>query len=281
MAKDPVSAWLDAAARYPLLPKEETLRLARQIRAWQDHGENPRAGKRALDKMVQHNLRLVPSVWKKFSGHINSTDESALDLLQCGAIGIRTAAIKFDPTRGYEFSTVAYQWIRKEIQDWNRRYERTIRVASDCQSIGGQYPYWVAKFEAKHGRPPTKEESCERFKVKPKTLDFYLSRWEVTKMTSLNRRIANVGRGSDEPEIMDLVEGSDINEVVDNSRKEEMQRLIAVIAQKADLEIDEVYDAMEWKGTQPAEIKAMRRRIGIVSRYLKKTRPQVREMLKD
>jgi RNA polymerase sigma factor (sigma-70 family) len=283
MKHDPLALWLRAAARYPLLPKSETLRLAKKVRAWQDWGKDPVGGKKALDKLVKCNLRLVPSVWRQYAGHIRANEESALDILQQGAIGIQTAALKFDPTRGYEFSTVAYLWIRKEVQDWMRRYERTIRVSSDCQSIGGQAPHYRANFENEHGRPPTDAEMAHRFKITEKTLAFYLERWKVTRTASLNMRIAGGRdqRESDEPELIDTIVGGDTNEVEDNDRLHEMQRLSQLIATQCDLDEQEVFEAMEWRGKQPEEIRQMRIRIRTVGRRIYRTQKGVRDLLKD
>ena len=278
MTTDPVSLWMESASRYPLLPKEETLRLSRLVRAWQDEGKNPRAGQRALNRMVVCNMRLVPGVWRKYAGHIRTTDESGLDVLQQGAIGIRTAAVKFDPTRGYEFSTVAYLWIRKEIQDWIRRHERMIRVAADCQSIGGQAPHFIAKFEGTHGRKPTTAEMAQRFNCREATLQFYLERFAMTRASSLNRRIKCDHRGQEDPELIEVIPDGEGVDLVENERQAEIFSVLAVIADRADLEICEVFEAMEWKGAQPPEIKERRRAIRHVGRTLWKRNKPMRNL---
>lgn len=111
---DSVTHWCDGAGRHPLLTPPEELHLGRLIRAWQDHPDGPadapaavqRRGLRARNRMVQANLRLVANV-------ANRKDRTGPpeDYLQAGALGLVRAAEKFDPEKGYKFSTYAYWWI--------------------------------------------------------------------------------------------------------------------------------------------------------------------------
>ena len=277
MRNDPVSIWMAAAVKYPVPTREEILLMARAIRAWQDHGENPRAGQRALNQMVERNLRLVPRVWRQYASFIDNRHESAVDVLQAGAIGVRTAALKYDHTRGYEFSTVAYLWIRKEIQDWMRRSERTIRVASDCLTIGGMYPHWAAEFENLHRRPPTLEEASARFKKKPETMRFYLERFVQTRATSLNQMCGN----NEDGEIADIVADDNGFDIDQWDRHCEMRTLVEVIAEKADLDVEEVFMAIEWKGAKPPEVKAMAQKIRKVGKHLWKRNREARQLFFD
>ncbi|MCP9824499.1 sigma-70 family RNA polymerase sigma factor [Synechococcus sp. EJ6-Ellesmere] len=115
---DAVTAWLNHAGRYPLLTAEQEISLGRQIRRWQDYEGGPdaapapirRRGIRARDRMVACNLRLCAAAERRCARGGEQADR-----LQAAALGLIRAAERFDPERGYKFSTYAYFWLRKGI----------------------------------------------------------------------------------------------------------------------------------------------------------------------
>ena len=136
-----VAFWLEAAGRHPRLTPAEVLHLGGLVRRWQGHGpwvdgdgtpheggpdDAPpaitRRGLRARDRMVTGNLRLVASYLKK-----HRRDGPLIDQLQNGALGLARAAEKFDPSKGYAFSTYAYWWIRQAVTN-GERDEAAIRL---------------------------------------------------------------------------------------------------------------------------------------------------------
>lgn len=123
---DTVSQWLDNAGRYELLTDEQTLILSRKIQS----AEGP-ARTRALNKLCLHNLRLIVKV-VKMSTHrrvtLTMNSEGVLDLLQQGYFGLRRAAEKFDPSRGYRFSTYATPWIRQAVSRHMMAGDNPIRI---------------------------------------------------------------------------------------------------------------------------------------------------------
>ena len=139
---DLVRSYLRDIGRVPLLTHEQEITLGRQVQELMDlesleseleskAGEKPsrdqlakasglssmqlkrklQHGRRAKERMVAANLRLVVSVAKKYT----KRNMELLDLIQEGTIGLVRGVEKFDPTRGYKFSTYAYWWIRQGI----------------------------------------------------------------------------------------------------------------------------------------------------------------------
>ena len=147
---DSVRSYRRHIGRIPLLEHDEEILLGRQvqrmmeIKACEDLLDNPnqeelaasleittkelkremRAGKRAKDKMVTANLRLVVSVAKKYT----KRNMELLDIIQEGTIGLVRGVEKFDPGRGYKFSTYAYWWIRQGITRAIAEKSRAIRL---------------------------------------------------------------------------------------------------------------------------------------------------------
>jgi RNA polymerase sigma factor (sigma-70 family) len=130
---DSVSAWMNAAGRVPMLTADEELHLGTLVRTWQDHPDPcpaavRRRGLRARERMVTANLRLVISVARRFRGQRNIGGMEFPDLLQEGTIGLARGVEKFDPARGYKFSTYAYWWIRQAIARSIHEKSRLIRL---------------------------------------------------------------------------------------------------------------------------------------------------------
>jgi len=123
---DAVGAWLAAAGRVPLLTPAEEVHLGTAIRRWMDWPDGPdlapaqvrRRGLRARSRMVEANLRLVVAVAGKYRQRITARRQCLSDAFQEGAIGLQRGAEKFDPAKGYKFSTYAYWWIRQAICRW-------------------------------------------------------------------------------------------------------------------------------------------------------------------
>jgi len=116
--------WLDHAGRHPLLTPAQEITLGTAVRAWLDHAGGPdaappkvrRAGLRARDRLIVCNLRLVVSSVKSWFSRAEHVGLEKVDVLQIGAVGLQRAAEKFDPTRGYRFSTYATLWVTQGVR---------------------------------------------------------------------------------------------------------------------------------------------------------------------
>ena len=140
-SSDPVSWYLASIGRIPLLTPAEEIELGNQVQALMTLTEDGtktfepseldgkqrrilRIGRRAKERMMKANLRLVVSVAKKYQGK----GLELLDLIQEGSLGLERAVEKFDPTRGYKFSTYAFWWIRQSMTRAIACQSRTIRL---------------------------------------------------------------------------------------------------------------------------------------------------------
>jgi RNA polymerase primary sigma factor len=140
-SSDPVSWYLSTIGRIPLLTPAEEIELGNQVQAMQAFTEDGskdfkvedlttqqrrmlRIGRRAKERMMKANLRLVVSVAKKYQGK----GLELLDLIQEGSLGLERAVEKFDPTRGYKISTYAFWWIRQSMTRAIACQSRTIRL---------------------------------------------------------------------------------------------------------------------------------------------------------
>ena len=137
---DSVTLWLDAAGRQPIPTYAEQIQLGNAIQRGQADDSTARekkSGRRALNRLVSGNLRLVLPIARKYCRAIEGPGCSLelIDLLQEGAIGLQIAATKFDPTRGYRFSTMAYWWCQQAIQRLIQQQRGAIRIPLGVQDL--------------------------------------------------------------------------------------------------------------------------------------------------
>ena len=190
-----LSTYLESISRYPLLDKHQEIILGRRVQAWlNDPAPSPsvvRSGRRAQDKMIQCNLRLVVSVCKKYIRHNNKSE--LLDLIQEGTIGLTRGVQKFDPERGYALSTYVYWWIRQSVNRYRQYHERMIRLPGGGTDAIAKSRVFIYKFTAEHGRRPTLDECAEHCKITPRRMRDYLR--QQNDCCSLDVR-SNQGEGS-------------------------------------------------------------------------------------
>jgi RNA polymerase primary sigma factor len=156
------SWWLDAIGRIPLLTPAEEIELGTAIQRWQQHPEPippgiRRRGMRARDRFVQANLRLAVSYVAKRCNRL-ARIHGQEDLIQAANMGLITAAERFDPARGYRFSTYAYWWIRQAVNRWADQHGRSISIpGSHSQHLAKIQPI-TRRLTAELGRAPTHQE---------------------------------------------------------------------------------------------------------------------------
>lgn len=177
MSRDAIQSYLNEIGKYPLLTKAQEISLGTQIQRWlaiEDKDESEytkeekiiaRTGRRAKEKFVNCNLRLVVNIAKKYVRHCKTLD--LMDLIQEGNLGLVRAVEKFDPKRGYAMSTYAYWWIRQSIQRSLQSSDAAIRLPVNVSD--SIYKIKRAKEEIfkQTGLEPTIQEISEKLSMSP------------------------------------------------------------------------------------------------------------------
>jgi RNA polymerase sigma factor (RpoD-like family) len=227
---DAVGAFFKEMARYPLLKADEEVELARRVKfleefrelqasLYSESGEQPSKeklgsqlgmtekqlehrlyqGRVAKRKMIRSNLRLVVSIAKRYLNR----GVPFLDLIQEGAMGLNRATEKFDPDKGYKFSTYAYWWIRQAITRAIANDARTIRLPIHIVEKLNKLKKAQRELKQRLCRNPSEAEMAESLEM---TLPQLRQLQQLRRQAlSLNHRVGK----EEDTELMDLLEDED------------------------------------------------------------------------
>jgi RNA polymerase primary sigma factor len=218
-------------SRIPLLTADEEILLGNLVQELMQHPGGPenapkslqRRGKRAKDRMIQANLRLVVTVANKYARLVPQGEY--MDLVQAGNIGLVRAVEKFDPTRGYKFSTYAYWWIR---QGATRFIEgsRTIRLPSSITQEINRISATARRLTVELHRSPTKKELAAALETTVEAMDQLLQWGEQCQSLDAHAKgdsgLSTVGELIADPNTRDS--DDQLNQLADAQTIEELMK---------------------------------------------------------
>ena len=249
---DAVRAYLHEIGRVPLLSHEDEIILGKQVQAMMalleikktlsadlPEGEElseaawakaadinvtelksrMSRGARSKRKMLEANLRLVVAVAKKYQ----KRNLEFLDLIQEGSLGLERGVEKFDPMKGYKFSTYAYWWIRQAITRAIAQQARTIRLPIHITEKLNKIKRVQRELSQKLGRSPSVEEVGAELDLEPRQVREYLS--IARQPISLDVRIGD----NQDTELQDLLEddgASPEDYTVQKSLQQDLRRML-------------------------------------------------------
>ncbi len=208
---DAIRLYLKDIKDIPLLIAKEELELARKIK---------KGNKKARAKMIRSNLRLVINIAKRYS----YLGVPMMDLIEEGNLGLMKAVGKYNPKRGYRFSTYAAWWIRQYITRAIANQGKTIRIPVYMVETAIRFKKASEQLQMELKRKPRLKEVARRIGLSLKKVR-HLNKM-VAKVSSLNAPIGGDGTA----EFIDLIEDESVStaadEIIDYMKKEHVVDLL-------------------------------------------------------
>ena len=218
---DSVRLYLREIGKIPLLNAEEELELAQRVVA---------GDKRAKDKMAEANMRLVVSIAKRYSGR----GLDFLDLIQEGNTGLLRAVEKFDPDKGFKFSTYATWWIRQAITRAIADQARTIRIPVQMVETINKLLRTQRRMTQELNREPTIEELAQELEMEPEKVEYVIKIKQ--DIHSLDAGVGRDGDDDSESVLGDFIEDEDATSPEDSAAsqllKEQVSDILSTLTER-------------------------------------------------
>jgi RNA polymerase primary sigma factor len=218
IADDSVRLYLREIGKIPLLSAEEELILAKRVVA---------GDKDAKDKMAEANMRLVVSIAKRYVGR----GLDLLDLIQEGNTGLLRAVEKFDPDRGFKFSTYATWWIRQAITMAIADQARTIRIPVHMVETINKLLRTQRRLTQELNREPTNEEIAQAMEIEVDKVEHIMKIKQ--DISSLD---ANIRDDEEESVLADFIEDEDTVTPEESATtqllKEQVKNMLGVLTER-------------------------------------------------
>ncbi len=185
---DTIKSYLKQIRKTPLLSPKDELRLSRLVK---------KGDQEARRKMIRANLRLVINIAKRYS-HFGLP---LMDMIEEGNIGLMKAVDKFNPRKGYRFSTYAAWWIKQSITRAIAEQVKIIRTPAYLNELFIRWKKASERLSQKLRRQPTKEEIAKKLRLSKSQAEL-IDSWLSTQTSSLDAPISEDGS----TQVLDLIE---------------------------------------------------------------------------
>jgi RNA polymerase primary sigma factor len=250
---DSLGLFLSEIARYPLLTAAEEVELARRVE---------RGDAEAKQRMITSNLRLVVSIARRYEGN----DLSLLDLVQEGMIGLIRAVEKFDPQRGFKFSTYATWWIRQAVQRGIENRARTIRVPVHIAERERRIARAQGELTASLGRLPTDAEIAPAAGLSARQVREV--REAARAVASLDRPLADEAESGTVSELL-AAEEEPVDERIDMTFRRETVRRALERLPEIQREVLKLRYGLDGDG-EPQSLEEIGRRFGLARESIRR-----------
>lgn len=218
---DSVRLYLREIGKIPLLTAEGELELAQKVVA---------GDKKAKDKMAEANMRLVVSIAKRYSGR----GLDFLDLIQEGNTGLLRAVEKFDPDKGFKFSTYATWWIRQAITRAIADQARTIRIPVHMVETINKLLRTQRRMTQELNREPSIDELAKELDMEPEKVEYVIKIKQ--DIHSLDAGIGRDGDDDSESVLGDFIEDEDADSPEDSAAgqllKEQVSSILSALTER-------------------------------------------------